>query len=892
MFLRTVLSSLALYFSTLTLAAAQSEVPERIDAHDWASIREAYDAERHATRASEEGFEARNPRQGWQLKFDRRGFLATPDTCDWTWGLELVSYGFKGAQQFVGQSACAKAEGGRVAYSWDNLVEEWYVNDARGFEHGFTIHERPLHEDPGSTSPLTFRLNVRGELAPTVQPNRRGIRFTDVRGATAVTYSGLLVLDADGQEIPAWFELSRQTIELAVDDQGARYPLTIDPIAQQAYLKASNTGFDDNFGRSLAISNDTIVVGAPREDSIAVGIDGNQADNSAPNSGAAYVFVRNGLAWSQQAYLKASNSGSSDSFGMSVDIESDTIVIGAHGESSGTTVINGNETDNSAPSAGAAYVFVRTGTTWSQQAYFKASNAEENDQFGRSVSLSGDTVLVGAWQEDSNATGVNGNQNSNSAATSGAAYVFVRNGTSWTQQAYLKSSNAETADFLGFATSISGDTLVVGAFLEDSNAAGVNGNQASNTFSNSGAAYTFVRTGTIWTQQAYLKASNPIPDVKFGSAVAVSGDTIVIGAPSEHGSSTGINGLQPGPTTTGLDRSGAAYVFVRTGSTWSQEAYVKASNTGRNDLFGIALDIEDDRLIVGARAEQSFSAGVNGNQTNDFFGEIGAAYLFNRAGTDWTQEAYIKASNPSTNNSFGSSLSISQDTLVVGAPHQSGSSTGVNGTQERSGANSSGAAYVFDLDFDFRFPPQGIDHCSGDGGDQMGCTNCPCSNNATTGVVGGCLNSAATSARLIGEGDPSVSLNPGSFSDLRFSIEGAPPLSFCILNSGDNVGPTNPVNTCFGLASGTQAIQFDGLRCAVTNTRRHGGRSADSNGEVGMPANSWGGEGLPSIGLAQAGGAFTTGQTRHFQVIYRDDLLLSCMRGLNTSQAVEITFTP
>ncbi len=181
--------------------------------------------------------------------------------------------------------------------------------------------------------------------------------------------------------------------------------------------------------------------------------------------------------------------------------------------------------------------------------------------------------------------------------------------------------------------------------------------------------------------------------------------------------------------------------------------------------------------------------------------------------------------------------------------------------------------------------------CSGDGGDQLGCTNCPCMNNALPGTIGGCLNSVSTSAELIASGNRSASLPSGATIDLRFGLTGAPPSAFCILNSGDALAPTGMANPCFGNGSGVQAVQFDGLRCAVVNTRRHGGRSADPNGEIGATNMPWGGEGNPAVGVVQFAG-FVSGQTRFFQVINRDNPLLSCMRGLNTSQALEIQFTP
>jgi hypothetical protein len=167
-----------------------------------------------------------------------------------------------------------------------------------------------------------------------------------------------------------------------------------------------------------------VVVGGLVEASNATGVGGNQADDSAPASGAAYVFGRAGTTWSQQAYLKASNTGTGDVFGFSIAISGDTVVVATYAEASNATGIDGNQTDNSATNAGAAYVFVRTGTTWSQQAYLKASNTAANDAFGQSVAVDGDTVVVGALAEDSNATGVDGNQADNSLFASGAAYVL------------------------------------------------------------------------------------------------------------------------------------------------------------------------------------------------------------------------------------------------------------------------------------------------------------------------------------------------------------------------------------------------------------------------------------------------------------------------------------
>ncbi|MBU6482923.1 MAG: FG-GAP repeat protein, partial [Nitrospirae bacterium] len=196
--------------------------------------------------------------------------------------------------------------------------------------------------------------------------------------------------------------------------------------AQEAYLKASNTDANDDFGYDVALSGDTLVVGARQESSSASGVNGNQADNGAPSAGAVYVFTRTAGVWTQQAYLKASNTDAGDGFGYSVALAGDTLVVGAPFEASNAMGVNGNQADNSAPNSGAVYVFTRTAGVWTQQAYLKASNTDAGDEFGISIALAGDSLAVAGLFEASNATGVNGNQADNSAPNSGAVYVFTR----------------------------------------------------------------------------------------------------------------------------------------------------------------------------------------------------------------------------------------------------------------------------------------------------------------------------------------------------------------------------------------------------------------------------------------------------------------------------------
>jgi len=681
LFLLTVACTLSARAATPPASKPQQltspeQVPEGLAKSDWQSIRAAYEAGRHQFFKQEDGSHvARNPGMGWKMKFDERGFTAQPDNGAWTWGLEVASSGTRSSGD-VQLRVPLEATANRLSRQLTPAITEWFVNDQRGLEQGWTL-----------TAPAEINLRVRGNLKPSVSP--QSIRF-----GGQLTYSGLKAWDATGKTIPTHFEATAEGFAVRYDDAGARYPITIDPVAQQAYLKASNTEAGDSFGWSVAVSGGTVVIGAYDEHSNATGVNGNQVDNSADDSGAAYVFVRSGSTWTQQAYLKASNTGPGDDFGYSVAVSGDTAVIGAYRESSNATGVNGNQANNSALGAGAAYVFSRSGSTWTQQAYLKASNTGKGDDFGYSVAVSGDTVVIGAHRESSNATGVGGNGADNSASDSGAAYVFSRSGSNWTQQAYLKASNTGTGDEFGSSVAVSGDTVVIGAYLEDSNATRVGGNQADNSALGSGAAYVFTRSGSTWTQQAYLKASNAEANDGYGKSVAVSEDTVVIGARGEKSKATGVGGNQ---ANNSANFSGAAYVYTRRGSTWTQQAYLKASNTGTGDEFGYSVAVSGDTAVVGARFESSNATGVNGNQADNRLLESGAAYVFSRSAGVWTQQAYLKASNTGADDHFGSSVAVSGDTAVIGAFGEDSSATGVGGNQADNSASFSGAAYIFTI---------------------------------------------------------------------------------------------------------------------------------------------------------------------------------------------------
>ena len=666
-------------------SSTSNSVPEELTPTEWAGIREAHEAWKHRFTEGEDGtFSASNPGQQWRTVFDGRGFTTEPRGGVWRWGLELTGYGIGGNRRPVGSMAKAEATGTRLSYHWDGTLEEWFLNDGRGLEQGWTLSERP---DGTGVDEEILRLDlaVRGDLRPIVGTGGRSVNFVSEDGTTALTYGGLKAWDATGRPLAARFIPRAGGIAVTVDERGATYPVTIDPIAQQAYLKASNAGGDDRFGISVAVSGDTVIVGAPREDSSTTGVN-SVPDELADESGAAYVFIRTGGTWSQQAYLKASNAGDDDDFGFSVAISGDTVAVGATGESSSTTGVNSTP-DESAGDSGAAYIFTRSGVTWSQQAYLKASNTGATDGFGVSVAVSGDTVVVGANGEDSSTTGVNSVPDE-SAVDSGAAYVFTRSGVTWSQQAYLKASNTGAGDFFGQSVAVSDDTVVVGAYLEDSSTTGVN-SVPDESAGDSGAAYVFTRSGMTWSQQAYLKASNTGASDNLGYSVAVSDDTVVVGAFWENSSTTGVNST---PDESAGD-SGAAYVFTRSGVAWSQQAYLKASNTGADDRFGGAVAVSGDTVVVGALREDSNTKGVN-SVPNELANLSGAAYVFIRSGVIWSQQAYLKASNTGAGDFFGQSVAVSDDTVVVGARFEDSSTTGVNSVPDELAGNS-GAAYVF-----------------------------------------------------------------------------------------------------------------------------------------------------------------------------------------------------
>lgn len=815
---------------------------------DWRGIRAAYERARHAVAKIPGGHRARSPHQRWSSLFDGRGVTVESDCGGWSWGLELESYGYAdGMPHAPSGPAEVLVDGEQVIYRWGDSVEEWYRNGRAGLEHGFTV-ERPLGDDGvGGEGMLRFSLGVRGELEGRVEEGALGVSFADEKGAEVLAYRGLYAFDADGVELDARLKLRGSSLTVEVETCGAKYPITIDPTVSAAYLKAAEPGAGDLFGGAVDVSGDIVVVGAPWEGSASTGVNGDQTDDSAPASGAAYVFVRQGAGWVQEAYLKASNTDPSDYFGESVAVSGNTIVVGARGESSQGRGVGAPQGNNLSPDSGAAYVFVRQAGSgsWSQQAFLKSSNADPGDHFGLAVDLHGDTVLVGALGEDSNSAGVNGVQSDNSLIVAGAAYVFVRSGGVWTQQAYLKASNPDPGDGFGMSVAVFGDRVAIGARGESGSSSGVNGPQVDNAMSRSGACYVFKRTAGIWSQEAYVKASNPNPVAGFGFSVALSGDALVVGVPWEANAASGVGADQSDWSAWG---TGAAYVFRHDGATWHQEEYLKAANAGFDDRFGRSVAISGDLILVGAPQEDGAGAGLGGDSSLDSVSNSGASYLFQKGAGGWAQVAYIKSSNPAPADQFGYAVGLTESDVIVGAVYED---SGLLSDPLDNSTPSSGAAYVYQTEDAF---PWSV-YCSGDGSGMP----CPCGNPGGAGE--GCANSTGTGASLTASGAALV-----SDDSLVLTVGGTVPGQPGIFFQGDN-----EVNGGLGVPFG------DGLRCAGGSVVR----LRVVVGDVGGVASSTG------VQVSVRGGV-SGGETKRYQWWYRDPSGSPCGSGFGLSNGVEV----
>ena len=552
-------------------------------------------------------YRANNPAQHLQASFSDEQMRLQPvqgrGRPHWQMGLKLRGVGY-GAQLNAVTAGPLRAIGNRVEYDHallqsaigtksrpQSAIKEWYVNTKEGIEQGFTLHERPGLSFGGE--PLRLALTVTGELRASLENEGQMVILARRDGLPVLRYDHLVAYDALGRALPARMEVRGAEIALVVEDAAAVYPLTIDPLFSEVKkLTASDGAAGDGFGLAVALSGDTAVVGAWHKNS---------------NTGAVYVFERNqGGAdnWGQVKKLSASDAATGDRFGVAVGISGDTVVAGSQGKS-------GNN--------GAAYVFARNqggADNWGEVKKLTRSDPASLDNFGNAVAISGDTVLVAAFNKNS---------------STGAAYIYERNqgGTdNWGQVKKLTHSDAAVNDFFGTAVGISGDTAVIGAGAKNSE---------------TGAAYIFERNqggANNWGQVKKLTHSDPVGFDRFGYTIGISTDTVVVGSYFKN------------------SQTGAAYIFERNrggADNWGEVKKLTASDGIAVDRFGWSVGISGDRVVVGARSKNS---------------STGAAYTFerNQGGADnWGEAQILTASDAAASDQLGFAVGISGDTVLAGA---------------------------------------------------------------------------------------------------------------------------------------------------------------------------------------------------------------------------------
>lgn len=482
------------------------------------------------------------------------------------------------------------------------------------------------------------------KMVVTEETTELSITLTTEKPTSTILVNGVTT-ESGVPSLPVPLTLGITPIDIEITDGGVSQLYEIEVTkastsitAQTAYIKPLITG--ERTRACLAISGDTLAIGRTTQIEIyrnmggaftlestiplseneicskkRFSLSGNviaiggRVDNS--GLGTVYVYRRSGTTWTQEASLSASNGEAGDSFGGAVSVFGDTIVVGAVGEASNATTVNGDQSDNSNYNTGAAYVFHRENGAWSQEAYLKGSNLTIESFFGGSVSVFEDTVAVGAHWGD---------------ATEGSVYIFRRTNAIWQEEGYLQASNRESGDFFGEELSLFGDHVAIGSISESGNHPGINGDQENNYLRGSGAVYVYKRTGNSWDFEAYIKASNPDQDDYFGQTISLNNTQLAVGVWKESSSGQGLSGADQSDNSSA--GSGAVYVFNRTGDTWEQTNYIKASNAEEDDRFGTNLALSAGTLVVIAPGEDSNAIGLNGDQENNLIPNSGAVYIF------------------------------------------------------------------------------------------------------------------------------------------------------------------------------------------------------------------------------------------------------------------------
>lgn len=434
------------------------------------------------------------------------------------------------------------------------------------------------------------------------------------------------------------------------------------------YFKAVNAGVRDAFGSSIAMSADgqILAVGAPKESSR----DANdETDDAWVDAGAVYIFTQSNGKWTQQAYLKASNADRNDRFGhaISMNAAGDALAVGAPSEDGRFA---DDPSDNSRPDSGAAYVFERQGTTWSQTHYLKLNKTIQGNQFGHQLHISDDGLSILAKE-------------SRGPEVVSVNHLTKMNDEWILQPGFSKPDGWEINFGIDTAMSASGRVVAVGANYESSDASGVDGDPDNTNLSRSGAVFVYELVNDVW-EETYIKADIPIAQAEFGIKTRLSGDGKML-AVSGRGKKVASD----------TETFGFLYLYKKNNETW--EFTEKFSTNQYYGFTDINLNQDGTLVAMSVTGDESPSAGLNGDRTAGAPGSsYGAVYVHALNGTQWEEVAYVKASNPGPKDGFGANILIGDNgTLVVGVSEEGSSATGVDGDQDNDDAEFSGAVYLY-----------------------------------------------------------------------------------------------------------------------------------------------------------------------------------------------------
>ncbi len=706
--------------------------------------------------SDESAYRLENPIHSLDAKLSPGGVsISSTEMDDWTWSLKFDGYGRGASLDHVADPSLT-ADGGRVEYHYSNGVTEWYVNGPLGLQQGFTFESKP---SPLVDGPLEVQVAISGDVTVEVNDVGTSALLHSADSLISYSYGGLYAYDASGDELGARLQATANGLSIVVDDTGATYPVTIDPFIEKNYLAGAADDQREGFGTSVSISGDTVAVGVPgywwsdvlgavylftlldselnaspdtvvlqsprsaggdgfgrsvaiSGDTIVVGASRERDEEIDPWSrfGAAYVFEKPSGGWvstSDAARLTPPNVLSETGFGTSVAASGDTVVVGTE--------------------TGSAYVFTKPSDGWtdtSEASELTASDGSDDDGFGYSVAVSGDTVVVGAYLADIEAD----------EEDFGAAYVFTKPSSGWedsSDSVKLTAPDGAQGREFGWSLSLTGDTLVVGAPYSGYNSGYEIYREAWEAEDKTpylGSVYVYSTTETDWTDPpspVKITAHSGVLWTRFGWSVSVSGDALAVGEPyrrqdvedggysyrvgaayvftkpsggwdstaehrelpkpdimpyDDYGWSVYVSGEMviagsPEDDNENGSNAGSAYLFMMPADGWASETSLSdpltltAHDGPAGDRFGQSVAVDGEALVIGVPGDHERVSGE--------------AYLFVRQNNEWDyRRIVLDVPDANPGGRLGTSVSVSRDTIVVGAP----------GTEN---GNDPGAAYVF-----------------------------------------------------------------------------------------------------------------------------------------------------------------------------------------------------